>query len=110
MQEVSWMRRCWVYVLNLGIDQAVAVELNVVTIASRQTTEARLSRLLFLESFIGDIVRFCGSAKFGQFGLYGVRFADWRQDTDCGFAGAQLCTETITICLVQAQALVVKRA
>ena len=32
----------------------------------------------FLEIFIGDSVRFCGSAKFGQFGLYGVRFTGRR--------------------------------
>ena len=64
----------------------------------------------FLESFIGDSVRFCGSAKFGQFGFYGVRFADRRQNADGGFAGAKLGTEAFTICLVQAEAPVVKRA
>ena len=32
----------------------------------------------FLKIFIGDSVRFCGSAKFGQFGSYGLRFAGRR--------------------------------
>ena len=64
----------------------------------------------FLKSFIGDGVRFGGSTKFGQFGFYGVRFADGRQNADRGFAGAQLGTEAFTVCLVQAKPLVVKRA
>jgi hypothetical protein len=63
----------------------------------------------FLEIFIGDGVRFCGSAKFGQFGFLRPPLRWLRQDADGRFAGAQLGTQTFPICLVQAETLVVKR-
>ena len=112
------MCRCCVFVSDTGFERDVAVELGFMRTSSRWGAFSTVRLGLvgtggsvgFLEIFIGDSVRFCGSAKFGQFGFYGVRFADWRQNADGGFAGAQLGTETFTVGLVEAEALVVKRA
>src|SRR4051812_32210362 len=66
-------------------------------------------RVGFLEIFFSDGVRLRGSAKFAQFGLYGGRFAGGCENADGGFAVAQLGADAFPVCLVEAEALVVKR-